>query len=51
MTSEQKLENKQAKKREKQKEGRGAERDLPKGAENTVRSKIKDNLTEEKLKD
>ena len=30
---------------------RGAERDLPKCAENTIRSKIEDKLTEEKLKD
>ena len=52
MKSEQTLESKNEnkyKKREK-KEARGAERDLPKCAENTIRSKIEDKLTEEKLK-
>ena len=46
------IKNKRNKHRKRdEKKGRGAELDLPKCAENTIRSKIEDKLTEEKLKD
>ena len=37
--------------KDRKKEGQGPERNVPQGPGNTIRSKIEDKLTEEKLKD